>query len=118
MSRLGEANQHLTALASSTVVETATLDDYCESRRLEPNLLLMDIEGFEIAALSSARKLIQSRGPDMEIIVEMHPNVWASANTTRATAESLFRELGLRPVPVTGQSDPLEDYGTVRLTRG
>ena len=117
MSRLGEANRHLAAVASSTLVETLTLDDYCESRRLKPNLLLMDIEGFEIAALSSARRLIQSRGSDLEIIVEMHPNVWDSANTTRARAESLFRELGLHPVPLTGQSDPLEDYGTVRLTR-
>jgi len=115
MSRLGAPNQQLGAMASARDVETLTLDDYCEARELRPNLLLMDIEGFEIAALSSARRLIKSRGRDMEIIVEMHPNVWASANTTRAKAESLLQELGLHAEAMTGQDDPLGDYGTVRL---
>lgn len=117
MSRLGEPNQKLTAVASATEVEIVTLDDYCESRNLEPNLLLMDIEGFEIAALSSARRLLEKCGTSLEVIVEMHPNVWASANTTRDRAESLFSELGLQAAPITGQADPLEDYGTICLIR-
>jgi FkbM family methyltransferase len=115
MSRLGEPNQALGSSAVALEVDAVTIDDYCSSTRLQPNLLLLDIEGFEIAALSSARKLIQERGKDLEIIVEMHPGVWPSAATTRSRAELLFSELGRRPVPLTGQSDPFGDYGTIRL---
>jgi hypothetical protein len=45
----------------------------------------------------------------------MHARVWPSAGASRAHAESVLRELGLRPVPLTGQSDPLADYGLVHL---
>ena len=115
MSRLGEANQALASSAVALEVDTTSLDAYCSSTGLQPNLLLLDIEGFEIAALSSARKLIQERGKDLEIIVEMHPSVWSSADTTRRRAELLLSELGRIPVPLTGQADPLADHGTVRL---
>ena len=115
MSRLGEPNQALASSAVPLEVDTTSLDAYCGSTGLQPNLLLLDIEGFEIAALSSARKLIQERGKNLEIIVEMHPSVWSSADTTRRRAELLLSELGRIPVPLTGQADPLADHGTVRL---
>src|SRR5579864_2765429 len=81
MSRLGEANQALAGTAVPLEVDVVTLDDYCSSHGLKPNIIVIDIEGFEIAALSSARRLIEDRGKDLEIIVEMHPNVWSSAAT-------------------------------------
>jgi FkbM family methyltransferase len=115
MSRLGEPNQALASSAVPLEVDTTSLDAYCSSKGLKPNLLLLDIEGFEIAALSSARKLIQERGTDLEIIVEMHPSVWTSADTNRRRAELLLSELRRIPVPLTGQADPLGDHGTVRL---
>jgi hypothetical protein len=52
----------------------------------------------------------------LDIVVEMHPNVWNSANTTRDRAEGLLADLSLRAVPLTGQSDPLGDYGIVHLS--
>ncbi len=115
MSRLGEPNKALAGNFRELTVAVVTLDEYCEAEHLKPDWLFIDIEGFEIAALSGARRLIQSRRGELGIIVEMHPNVWASANTTRARAESLLSELGLRAVPLTGQRDPLGDYGLVHL---
>lgn len=115
MSRLGEPNQALEGCVSEITVPVITLDEYCKTENLKPDWLFMDIEGFEIAALAGARELIQSRQSEMGIIVEMHPNVWNSANTTRTRAESLFDELGLHPVPLTGQSDPLDEHGLVYL---
>src|SRR5205807_2491515 len=50
-----------------------------------------------------------------EAIVEVHPNVCSSANTTRARTEDLRADLGLCALPLTGQSDPLGDYGLVHL---
>ena len=115
MSRLGEPNRALAGRVSEIRVAVVTLDEFCKSQALKPDWLFIDIEGYEIAALAGARELIHSRR-EMGIIVEMHPSVWDSANTTRARAESLLGELGLRAVPLTGQSDPLGDYGIVHLT--
>ncbi len=115
MSRLGEANKALAGNVSQIVVPVVTLDQYCASEGLQPDWLLVDIEGFEIAALFGAQETIQRGRNKLGIIIEMHPNVWNSANTTRARAEELIAELGLRVVPLTGQSDPLGDHGIVHL---
>ena len=115
MSRLGEPNQALLGRVSEISVPVVTLDEYCKAENLKPDWLFIDIEGFEIAALAGARELIQSRQGELGIIVEMHPDVWDSANTTRARAQSLLAELGLHAIPLTGQNDPLGDYGLVCL---
>jgi FkbM family methyltransferase len=114
-SRLAEPNRELDGGVTAVVVPIVTLDDHCRTARLAPDWLLIDIEGFEIAALEGASAIIRSRGRDLGIVVEMHPNVWASARTTRERAESVLRELGRRPVALTGQSDPLADHGLVFL---
>jgi len=80
-----------------------------------PNWIIIDIEGFEIAALEGAMNLLQTH--PVGLIVEMHANVWDSAQTTREEAEALFRLLGREPVPLTGQRDPIRDHGIVALER-
>ena len=115
MSRLAEPNA---ALAGQTVpisVPVVTLDGYCREQGLAPDWLFLDIEGFEIAALRGARELIQKRSSSLGIVVEMHPDVWESAQTPRPVAEETLRELGLRAVPLTGQRDPLAEHGQVWL---
>src|SRR5207237_8296097 len=84
MSRLGAPNEAIAAHVSEINVPVVTLDDYCKAEGLTPYWLLIDIEGFEIAALAGARALIQSRSGSLGLVVEMHPNVWASADPTRA----------------------------------
>jgi FkbM family methyltransferase len=115
MARLGEPNRLLAESTTAITVPIVTLDDFCREHQLEPDWLFIDIEGFEIAALSGAREVIARGRGKLRIIAEMHPNVWQSADTDRVRGESLLRELALRPVPLTGQADPLGDYGTVEL---
>jgi FkbM family methyltransferase len=115
MSRLGEPNKALAGNVSELTVPVTTLDDYCTAEGIKPDWLLIDIEGFEIAALKGARELIKERRSELGIVVEMHPNVWDSAQTTRAEAEALLDELGLRAVPLMGQLDPLAEHGLVHL---
>jgi FkbM family methyltransferase len=115
MSRLGEPNKALAGNVRELLVPVLTLDDYCASEQLEPDWLFIDIEGFEIAALAGARRLVQSGRGRLGIVVEMHPNVWDSANTTRARAESLLAEMGLKAVPLTGQQDVLSEHGIAYL---
>lgn len=117
MSRLGAPNELIADRVEEIRVPVVTLDDFCARERLAPDWLLFDIEGFEIAALEGARELIRGRGSALNLVVEMHPNVWSSAGTTRAGAESLLEELGLRAVPLTGQADPLGEHGIVWLER-
>ena len=115
MSRLGAPNKKIADRVSPLNVPVITLDDYCQSQGLEPDWLFLDIEGFEIAALEGARALIQSRRGRLGIVVEMHPDVWETADTTRAKTEALLAELGLDAQPLTGQVDPLGEHGLVHL---
>lgn len=115
MSRLGAPNNELAGKTQPVQVPVTTLDHYCAANRIAPDWLFIDIEGFEIAALQGARELILMRRGEMGILVEMHPNVWDSAGTSRDKAESLLAEMQVRPIPLTGQKDPLGDHGIVRL---
>jgi FkbM family methyltransferase len=115
MSRLGAPNKEIANRTSQINVPVVTLDDYCASENLKPDWLFVDIEGFEIAALSGATKLIRARGREMQIILEMHPDVWESANTTRESALMLLDDLKLDAVPLTGQADALGEHGLVYL---
>jgi FkbM family methyltransferase len=115
MSRLGAPNELIADRVEEISVPVVALDDFCEARGLRPDWLFMDIEGFEIAVLAGARQLIKERGPDLNIVVEMHPNVWVSADTTRIGAEQLLADLELYAVPLTGQTDPLNEHGLVHL---
>jgi len=115
MSRLAEPNDELQGAVTPIVVPVVTLDDHCRTAGIQPDWLLIDVEGFEIAVLEGARELIRSRGRALGLVVEMHARVWSSAGTSRARAESLLHDLRLRPVALTGQSDPLADHGLVYL---
>lgn len=115
MSRLGKANPAIADRVSEIKVPLLTLDEYCTAAGLEPDWLFIDIEGFEIAALQGARQLIQSRREKLGLVVEMHPDVWDTANTSRPDAEAVLRELGLRARPLGNQRDPLGEHGLVLL---
>lgn len=115
MSRLGAPNSRIASRVRELTVPVVTLDEFCESRGLAPDWLFMDIEGFELAALEGARRTLAGGRGRLRVVVEMHPDVWGTAGTTRAGAESLLAELGLRAVPLTGQRDPLGEHGIVFL---
>jgi FkbM family methyltransferase len=117
MSRLGAPNELIAARVKEITVPVVTLDEFCAERDAEPDWLFIDIEGFEIAALSGARRLLGGRGAALHVVVEMHPNVWDTAGTTRGDAVKLLAELGLRPVALTGQRDPLAEHGLVYLEK-
>src|SRR6516162_2322156 len=99
--------------ASAVVVRVTTVDEICDSHRIEPTLLKIDIEGFEIHALRGARNTLAHCHP--HILVEMHPTVWPEIGVTRTMAEQLLAELCYRIIPLEGQSDPLAHYGHVVL---
>ena len=54
------------------VVESVTLDDYFKNREHPIDIVKMDIEGAEMAALSGMRKIIETN-ENLKIFAEFHP---------------------------------------------
>jgi FkbM family methyltransferase len=113
-SRLGRPNPERPCAMPITVPVT-TLDAFCADHGLVPNWLVMDIEGYEVAALGGARHTVRAGRGRLGIFVEMHPTLWPAAGASRARVEALLAELSLRPVGVAGQADALAEQGMVRL---
>ena len=110
MSRMGRANPALEATRAMRVAVT-TLDEVVDRRQKCPSWIIMDIEGWEIGALKSARRLLRHS----RFVIELHPSAWPWSGHSRGDLEELLREYGLDVVPLTGQVDPLGEHGLVFL---
>ncbi len=115
MSRLGRSNPVLAGHDQIMTVTTVTLDAFCEQHSLQPNWLLIDIEGYELRALLGARKLLSTM-PDLKIVVEMHPDLWPADHELSAV-EGLLAEVGFKAEALTGQADPFREYGLILLSK-
>jgi FkbM family methyltransferase len=115
MSRIGLPNPAIGQTTTELSVPVVTLDQYCHDQGLSPDWLVMDIEGFELAALAGARWLLKTQRQQVGLVVEMHPNAWPDTAIGLGRAEDFLGELGLTPVPLTGQAHPLKDHGIVYL---
>lgn len=114
-SRLGAPNPDRDETHQEVAVAVTTIDEFCAARSIEPTWIVMDIEGYEIAALRGATQTILAGS--VELIIEMHPPLWEVSGSSREEMETLLHELDLHPVPLMGQLDPLGEYGVVRLVR-
>lgn len=113
-SKLGRLNPDAPA-GTEIEVPLVTLDEFCQARGLVPDWIVIDVEGFEGAALSGARRTIRSAPGGIGVVCEMHPRLWEGAGTSRDAVASLLESLGLTARALTGQSDPLGEYGIVSL---
>jgi FkbM family methyltransferase len=113
-SRLGSPNPETGTPHTAVTVSVTTVDLVCAAKGLVPDWLVLDVEGYEVAVLAGARRTIRE-ATDLRIIVELHPQLWASSGSSRAALEVLLAELHMRAVPLTGQLDPLGEKGVVRL---
>lgn len=116
MSRLGAPNNAIADRISRVTVPVTTLDAFSERTGLIPDWLLIDIEGFEIAALQGATNLISKCAGRLGIVVEMHPNAWSVAGTQYEDATKLLSAMRIRCIPLTGQVEPLAEHGLVLLS--
>lgn len=116
MARLEHPNVRLAGGASGQAVGVVSLDAFVAATGLEPKWIIMDIEGFEIQALLGAKELIRRLNGHLGWVIEFHPQAWPSVGTPREALENLLSELNLRLRPLTGQADPLAEYGHVFLS--
>jgi len=96
-------------------VPVTTLDQFCESRHLIPDWVVMDIEGWEVAALRGGRKLLGGPPKQVEIVLELHPSAWPWSGDSRADLESILVDLRRTPIALGPQQDPLAEHGQVYL---
>lgn len=115
MGRPGRANP-LLGETTRISVPVITLDGYLKSQPGRPDCIVMDIEGWEIAALRGARTILELE-PFPILIVELHQDAWEWSGHCREDLETLLREYNLSVQPLSGQGDPLAQYGRVVLYR-
>ncbi len=76
----------------TTEVRAVSIDQFCAEHRLSPQVIKIDVEGAELAALRGARSTVSAAGPGLHLFVEMHPHLWArlgiSADDVRRECET------------------------------
>jgi FkbM family methyltransferase len=97
--------------ARAIPIEMTTIDAFCASGKICPNLIKIDIEGFELHALRGSKQTLIKHRP--VIVVETHPMNWPEIGVTSDQVTKLLRELNYRLMPLDGQTDPLVEYGHV-----
>jgi FkbM family methyltransferase len=112
MARAGRPNPVLVE-PESVRVPVTTLDAFRATRSKAPSWIMMDIEGWEIAALRGARTLLETA----RVVVELHPSAWEWSGHTRADLDQFLDEMGLDVAPLIGQLDPMNEHGQVALER-
>ena len=115
MSRLETPNPALAHQSQALTVPVVTVDGFVATTGNVPDLILIDVEGFELAVLEGCRQIITSRRRKTHLVVEMHPSLWPSAHSSGEKMAAFLSEMQLRPRCLTGQQSPLEEYGLVYL---
>ena len=105
-----------TAADHAGSVPSITIDDFCARTNVVPDVIKLDVEGAELAALRGARRTIASRGDALALFVELHPDTWPLVGVTRADVEDELRRQKLAVEPLPGVTDPWQTQGVcVRL---
>lgn len=113
LSRLGAPNPESRGDRRKVDVPVVSLDEYCATHALAPDWLLIDVEGAELDVLLGARHLLSN--PHLGVVVEMHQELLYASGATRERFSAVVQSANRRIVPLTGQTDPLAQYGTVAL---
>jgi hypothetical protein len=102
------------AQAAPITVPTFALDDYFADKTL-PQVVKIDIEGSELAALRGAQRILAS---DAFILCELHPYAWADAGHSVDHLRALLRQYRRYTVDIaTGKEIEEYRYGAVLLRR-
>lgn len=75
--------------ARTVPTPVTTIDRFCACERIDPGLVKIDVEGWEVAVLRGARQTIRRR-PNLALFVELHPSIWPLIGVSR---EDLLAEL-------------------------
>ena len=91
--------------AAATEVDAVSIDCFCRQRRIVPQVIKIDVEGVELAALAGARATIAAAGPELQLFVEMHPHLWPELQITSADVIHECESQGLLAETIDGRRD-------------
>jgi FkbM family methyltransferase len=114
--RLGQANPVLQSLAKQIKVPVKTLDSVLPVEGEDPSVIMMDIEGFELAALGGGEKYFARAFPKA-IVVELHPDAWHLAGTNNKNLDDFVNRNDLKVIPLSGQIDFCKSRGHVAFEK-
>lgn len=116
MSALDRPNPALAGRAHPVTVPVTTLDTLLRRGDLpRPDWIVMDIEGYEIAALRGARELLAHGAAAPGVVLELHPGVWEALGHSSADFDELVGDFGRKVHPLRGDGDPREIHSIVAL---
>jgi len=86
-------------------VPAISIDEFCAQEHVLPDLIKIDVEGFELSVLRGARETIKACRGRLALFVEMHPTTWREIGLSK---EDIINELdaqNLRAVPLRSCED-------------
>ncbi len=103
--------------AHKRVVKVVSVDSFCDSRQITPDVIKIDVEGFEPLVLEGCRRLI-ARAAQVTFLMELHPWVWPEIGYDERKLLSLFAELGLCAKTQEGQPlGQIRERAQIQLTK-
>jgi FkbM family methyltransferase len=91
--------------ASIVKVPTITLDQFCARENILPDLIKIDVEGFELAVLRGAREVIKACGKSLSLFIELHPTTWREIGISKEEVIAELDRQGLEAVPLSAYED-------------
>jgi FkbM family methyltransferase len=91
--------------SGKTIVPSVCLDSFCRQRSVSPDVLKIDVEGYEPLVLEGVRGVI-TQSSRLVVFLELYPWVWPSIGYDRTRLFKLLDELGLRQ---TGNDSQLDE---------
>lgn len=114
MARGGRPNPLLTDTEKVRVPVT-TIDAYWRQQRKSPDLIIMDIEGWEVAAILGGQEMLRSIS--VTLLVEFHGKATEWSGHSMKQMEAILSDLSFKVTPVSGQKDVWTDHGMVLLKK-
>jgi FkbM family methyltransferase len=96
------------------MVATTSLDAFCGTRGLNPDVIKIDVEGAELDVLKGGRATLAT--PGVQTFVEFHPTAWAARGIAAADIRAELASQQLVPEPLDPAIDMWNTEGiSVRL---